>query len=197
MPKTAAPDNATPAKAEAVGAEAADVGGLADLVAFVAAKEAGQPGNDSDKEPAAAESESVPSQNESASDGAGEAEGEAAELSAANPEATEATAEASKATEAKELEGDDPDALEEWLATLPKSAARKLRAQHRQLGELKRELSDLKAKQPDGSTTQPASAKGELDSQLATVTDERELNRIEAEAQVKLDRKSTRLNSSH
>mgnify|MGYP006266980257 CR=1 FL=1 len=200
MPATAAPVHVAPATKSA-DAAAVDVGSLESLVAFVAQNEAGPTETDSELKPAAAEAETVPSQPETASDGAdGEVEGK--KLEAETPEAdpeTEPEASAEEdgkpATAETEAEGeklkaqppasDDPDALEEWLATLPKAAARKLRAQHRQLGDLKRELSDLKAKQPEVTTQQSQSAPVKLP--LENVIDVRELDKLEQQAQAKLD----------
>lgn len=194
MPKPAAPDNATPATAKATGADAgSNVESLDSLTAFIAQNEARPTETDSDNQPAAVQADDAPSQLETASGDAGEADGQPPATDAAedSPEAAPPSAEdvdgKPDAPSAKAPEDADPDALEEWLATLPKSAARKLRAQHRQLSELKRELTDLKAKQPEVTVSPGSPVILPNPNPLHQVVDLRELERLESQALAKLD----------
>jgi len=121
----------------------------------------------------------VLSQLETASDGA-TSDSPATEETETEASAEETAAEPPKAE--AQAEPDSEDALEEWLATLPKGAARKLRAQHRQIAELKRELADTKAKQPEVTAQTNASAPVVIDNRLEQITDLRELDSVEAKS---------------
>ena len=193
MPNPTVPGNATPAANQ--GADAATTESASNLAALMGFKElttepsagAADAANEhNSQQPEAGPVESDLSQLETASDGAnGEAEGD--KLKAETPDADtdsdpEAGAEETAERKPDAAEPDGEDALEEWLATLPKGAARKLRAQHRQIAELKRELAETKAKQPEAKADAQVSESAPvvIDNRLEHISDLRELETVEA-----------------
>lgn len=192
MPNQTVPGNATPAATQ--GADAATTESASNLAALMGFKElttepsagAADAANEHNSQPEAGPVESDLSQLETASDGAnGQAEGD--KLKAETPDADtdsdpEASAEETAERKPDAAEPDGEDALEEWLATLPKGAARKLRAQHRQIAELKRELAETKAKQPEAKADAQVSESAPvvIDNRLEHISDLRELETVEA-----------------
>ena len=191
MPTQTVPDHATPAANS--GADAETASNLAALMGFknlASETSAGveDSANEQNSQPEAGPVESVLSKLETASDGATE-EVEGSQPKAERPEAetdneAEASAEETAQTKPDAADPEGEDALEEWLATLPKGAARKLRAQHRQIADLKRELADAKAKQPEAKveTQVGESAPVVIDNRLEQITDLRELEKVEAKS---------------
>lgn len=192
MPNQTVPGNATPAATQ--GADAATTESASNLAALMGFKElttepsagAADAANEHNSQPEAGPVESDLSQLETASDGAnGEAEGDklkAERLDADTDSDPEASAEETAERKPDAAEPDGEDALEEWLATLPKGAARKLRAQHRQIAELKRELAETKAKQPEAKADAQVSESAPvvIDNRLEHISDLRELETVEA-----------------
>ena len=202
MPNQTVPGNATPAAKQ--GADAATTESASNLAALMGFKElttepsagAADAANEhNSQQPEAGPVDSDLSQLETASDGAdGEAEGD--KLKAETPDADtdsdpEAGAEETAERKPDAAEPDGEDVLEEWLATLPKGAARKLRAQHRQLraqdrqiAELMRELAETKAKQPEAKAEAQVSESAPvvIDNRLEHISDLRELETVEAKS---------------
>lgn len=178
MPTKTVPGDATPAATQDA-EQGSEVESLDALTAFIAQNEARPTETAGELKPAEVEAEDAPSQLETASDGAAAEATPATDEPAAEAGAEE-QAEPPEDPPATEPEGDD--ALEEWLATLPKGAARKLRAQHRQISELKRELADTKAKQPEGEVKARPSAPVVINNQLDHISDLRELETVEAKS---------------
>lgn len=153
--------------------------GFGELVKESTSPESAEADTEQNSQPEAGQDADVLSQTETASDGADAEDSPVTDETPAEASA-EDTAETPKAEAQAEPESED--ALEEWLATLPKGAARKLRAQHRQIAELKRELADTKAKQPEVTAQANASAPVVIDNRLEQITDLRELESVEAKS---------------
>lgn len=195
MPTNTVPADAPPAaKQDADAGTTETAGSLAALMGFkelatqTTSAGAAEAANEQNTQPEAGPEEPVLSQPETASDGAPE-EVEGGKLKAERPEAEtdsdpDASAEedASKPKDDAKAEAEGEDALEEWLATLPKGAARKLRQQHRQIAELKQALADAKAKQPTVEAKVSESAPVVIDNRLEHITDLRELEAVEAKS---------------
>jgi len=185
MTATTVSGNATPTTTQ--GADAATTETASSLAALMGFGELAKESTSPESADADTEQNSQPeagqvavlSQLETASDGA-TSDSPATEETETEASAEETAAEPPKAE--AQAEPDSEDALEEWLATLPKGAARKLRAQHRQIAELKRELADTKAKQPEVTAQTNASAPVVIDNRLEQITDLRELDSVEAKS---------------
>jgi len=185
MTATTVSGNATPTTTQ--GADAATTETASSLAALMGFGELAKDSTSTASAEADTEQNSQPeagqvavlSQLETASDGA-TSDSPATEETETEASAEETAAEPPKAE--AQAEPDSEDALEEWLATLPKGAARKLRAQHRQIAELKRELADTKAKQPEVTAQTNASAPVVIDNRLEQITDLRELDSVEAKS---------------
>lgn len=190
MTATTVSGNATPTTTQ--GADAATTETASSLAALMGFGELAKDSTSTASAEADTEQNSQPeagqvavlSQLETASDGA-TSDSPATEETETEASAEETAAEPPKAE--AQAEPDSEDALEEWLATLPKGAARKLRAQHRQIAELKRELADTKAKQPEVTAQTNASAPVVIDNRLEQVTDLRELETVEAKSRDRHD----------